>query len=110
MTFRISISAWKVCPLSPITSLIIRRNGGGEWAVVGPSRSWRGHLVREPNSTTADVYLEPSHNEEKCRLDVELRYASGQVERFSVAGGRSNYNIFMPRAVLGRQLDWTGYE
>ena len=97
-----------------IQSLVVRRDGGGEWIVNGKSRSWRGHIIRPPGATMADLYLEPSHREERFRLEGELRFSSGEVARFSVNCGPSDPNLFMPNAQLqatwGGQhgADWTG--
>ena len=97
-----------------IASLVVRRHGGGEWIVNGKSRSWRGHLIRLPHAPTANLYLEPSHDEASFRLDCELQFSSGEVSRFSVQGGRSDPNLFMPAAQLKATWigqdgqDWTG--
>lgn len=97
-----------------IESGMIRRQGGGEWAINGKGRSWHAHVIRDAGSTTADVFMEPSHDEESCQLAVELHYRSGQSVTFPINGGRSNPNLFMPTAVLQARwvgqdhLDWTG--
>ena len=97
-----------------VRSLVVRRHGGGEWIVKGKSRSWRGHLIRQPGTNTADLYLEPSHKEASFRLDFELELSSGEVARFSVNCGRSDPNLFMPEAQLKAAWagqtgqDWTG--
>ena len=99
-----------------IDGILIRRAGGGEWAcgTLGGRWTWKAHLIREPGATTADLYLEPSHDEPRFRVDLELHYRSGPEARFSVSCGRSNPNLFMPTATLAAVWggqdghDWTG--
>ena len=93
-----------------VEGLLIRRAGGGEWAcgTQGGRWTWKAHLVREPNATTADLYLEPSHDEPGFHMDMELHYRSGREARFSVSCGHSNPNLFMPAATLA--ADWGGQD
>ncbi len=99
-----------------IDGLLIRRAGGGEWACgsKGGRWTWKAHLVRETNGTAADLFLEPSHDEQQFRVDFELRYRSGREARFSLNCGRSNPNLFMPAATVSARWvgqdgnDWTG--
>jgi len=97
-----------------IEAALIQRLGGGAWAVGGQWRHWAGKLVRTPNAPTADLFLEPSHDEASCRLNIELHFNDGTVGRVSLAGGRSDPNLFMPGSCLtatwvGQEhQDWTG--
>jgi len=99
-----------------IEGILIQRAGGGEWAFGGKGGrwTWKAHLLRENNAATADLFLEPSHDEKSFHLDFDLRYRSGRETRFSLNCGRSNPNLFMPGATIAATWvgqdghDWTG--
>ena len=99
-----------------IESALVRREGGGEWAAgkAGGRFTWKAQLAREPKAATADLFLEPSHNDPTFCVDIQLRYGSGNTAQFRVQCGRSNPNLFMPAATLGaswtgqQSSDWTG--
>src|SRR5689334_15001696 len=63
-----------------IDGILIRRAGGGEWAFgnKGGRWTWKAHLLREAKAASADLFLEPSHDEQSFRVDLELAYRSGR--------------------------------
>ena len=99
-----------------IEGVLVRRAGGGEWAWGnrGGRWTWKAHLVCEPPGTTAELFMEPSHDEERFRVDIEVAYRGGRADHFSLNCGRSNPNLFMPAAMLRASWvgqdgqDWTG--
>ncbi len=99
-----------------IKGILIRRAGGGEWAFgnQGGRWTWKAHLLRATNSPDADLFLEPSHDEQGFHVDIELRYRSGRETRLALTGGRSDPNLFMPGARVAATWvgqeghDWTG--
>ncbi len=97
-----------------IENVRIVRQGGGEWQVNGPSGVFAAVMQRQPGSTQADVFVEPTHNETGRIWEVTVRYADGTTEGANVETGTSDKKLRMPDAVLKAEWigqdgrDWTG--
>lgn len=61
-----------------------------------------------PSSGVPTVFLEPSNDDRRFDLSIELKYASGTTERTTVHCGRSDPNLFMPHATLVAK--WIGQD
>ncbi len=91
-----------------IVSALFMHQGGGQWAYEHPWGPWKAHLIREAGSTTADVFCEPSHDEEHFGIDARIVFASGRVAAFSFDGGKSDSRLLMPH--VGLKLEWIGQD
>lgn len=94
-------------PDEEITSASVDRLGGGQWLYHGGWGPWAAHLERAPRSETADLYLEPSH-ENTPALHVTLHFAGGKTSEFDMSGGPADVNLRMPNAALAAQ--WVGQD
>lgn len=87
------------------------RSGGGEWTYSArpePTSHFRAQILRDPGATTADVFLEPSHDDRQFDLHIDLHESGGVRHEIDVHCGRSDPNLFMPQAVLGAR--WVGQD
>ena len=90
------------------------RAAGGQWTYwtdPRPTPHFRAQILRQPGSTTADVFLEPSNDDEKFDLAIDLKYASGAHAQTTLHCGRSDPNLFMPQATLaGKRIGQDGHD
>lgn len=87
------------------------RDGGGQWTYWERPQAtphFRAQILRDPKSVTADVFLEPSNDDQRFDLSIELKFADGPPERTTVHCGRSDPNLFMPQATLAAR--WVGQD
>ena len=73
-----------------IEFLSIKGHGADEWQVEPPHGVWRAVLVRDPNKTTADLYLEPTRVETGRIFEFTLRFKDGSTTAFYVGGGKAD--------------------
>lgn len=105
---RISIQGLK--PDRQVVYADVRGLGGGQWLYNGPPGGpWAAALVREPGTSTADLFIEPFAPEFGRRFSVELRYSDdGPSDTIWLDGGRADPNLRMPSAAL--KLNWVGQD
>jgi Bacterial Ig-like domain len=74
--------------------------GGGDWQFQGSFGPWAAAMVRDPNSPTADFYIEPYQTETGRPFSISLNYDDGSTDSVWFAGGTADPNLRMPSAAL----------
>jgi hypothetical protein len=91
-----------------IKHLVVLRQGGSEWQYEGHWGPWKAQVVREPGSTSADLYLEPTNDETGAVYNIQIDYSDGSTVHTGVKTGRSDTKLRMPDAILKGQ--WKGQD
>lgn len=74
-----------------IAFLVVKGLGGGEWTYNGPKGPWKwAQIVREPGSTTVDLYIEPYQVETGRPLTIQYRLDDGKTFEFTIQGGAAD--------------------
>lgn len=87
-------------PKRAIAKATVRGLGGAEWQYNGPFGPWRAHILRDPGSPNADVFIEPTQTETGRPFTIQLTFEDGGTIQFDVKGGRADSNRRMPSASL----------
>jgi hypothetical protein len=90
-----------------IQSIVVKGNGGDEWQF-NAGNSFRAHLEREPGSTRADLYIEPTRVETGRSFEVKITLADGRSADVYVDGGKADPNLRMKGAQLA--VTWLGQD
>ncbi len=98
----------------PVTHIRVTRLGGGEWQYKGPWGPFAIVMDRKDKSTDADLYLEPTYDENSAQWDINVTYADGSTAHTTLKTGKSDTKLRMPDATLSAEWagqdgrDWTG--
>ncbi|HEV3163653.1 MAG TPA: hypothetical protein VGZ22_06405 [Isosphaeraceae bacterium] len=95
-------------PRKKIVFAVVKGLGGDEWHYNGPPQSWLAAIVREPGSSTADLFIDPCRNETGRGFHVDLRFDDDQTAEFWVQGGKADPNLRMRSAAL--KVRWLGQD
>jgi hypothetical protein len=90
-----------------IGSILVRGHGGDEWQYNAGS-SYRAHLERQPGSTRANLYIEPTRVETGRSFEITLTLKDGRSAVLYVQGGAADPTRRMPGAKLAAR--WLGQD
>jgi hypothetical protein len=87
---------------------VTTEKGGDQWQYNAQSFSWKAELKRGKGSRTADLFLEPGHNDSVQNYFILLRYEGGATRELVVRCRKVNRGLRMPGA--GLQARWGGQD
>ncbi|MFO0953933.1 MAG: hypothetical protein U0835_22805 [Isosphaeraceae bacterium] len=97
-------------PRDAIVKAVVTGHGADQWEF--PARpnqnQYAAVIVRQPRSTSADLYVEPNRVETGREFCLKLTFSSGEVLDVYVKGGKADPNQRMPGASLAAV--WVGQE
>jgi hypothetical protein len=90
-----------------VAEVVIRGFGSGEWKTSNKDQ-FTVLVVRQPRSTSADLYIEPYMREVGRSFDIHVKLDNGQVATFSIPGGKADPNLRAPGS--GVEVKWIGQD
>lgn len=87
---------------------VTTERGGDQWQYNAQSFSWKAELKRTKGSRTADLFLEPGHNDSSQTYRILIRYEGGATREVAVRSRKFNRGLRMPGAAL--QAKWAGQD
>ncbi len=87
---------------------VTTEQGGDQWQYNAQSFSWKAELKRAKGSRTADLFLEPGHNDSIQNYHILIRYEDGATHELDVRSRKVNRGLRMPGAAL--QARWAGQD
>jgi hypothetical protein len=82
--------------------------GGDQWQYNAQSFAWKAELKRARGARTADLFLEPGHDDSAQGYRIIIRYEGGETRELAVRGRKANRGLRMPGA--GLQARWAGQD
>jgi hypothetical protein len=82
--------------------------GFDAWQYKGVNNQFGAVLLRKPGATTADLYLEPQHNETGRQFCVKLTFDDGSVVDVYLKGGKADLDLRMLDAAMA--VKWVGQD
>ena len=79
-----------------------------QWEYNAQSFSWKAELKRAKGSRTADLFLEPGHNDSIQNYRILIRYEGGATRELAVRSRKVNRGLRMPGAAV--QARWAGQD
>ncbi len=90
-----------------VASVVIRGHGWGEWKTTNKDR-FTVLVVRQPRSTSAELYFEPDKRETGRDFDIHLKLDDGQETTITIQGGKADPNLRAPGT--GIEAKWLGQD
>jgi hypothetical protein len=90
-----------------VADVVIRGYGSGEWNTTTKGR-FTVLVVRQPRSTSADLYFEPYTRETGRQFDIKLKLDDGQEASIFIQGGKADPNLRAPGT--GIEAKWLGQD
>ncbi len=94
-------------PNHELAEVEIKGHGGGMWISTNKGR-FTVLVVRQPRSTSADLYFEPDQRESGREFEINLTLDDGQKASVLIMGGKADPNLRAPGA--GVEAKWVGQD
>ena len=82
--------------------------GSDQWEYNAQSFSWKAELKRAKGSRTADLFLEPGHDDASQTYHILIRYEGGATRELAVRGRKVNRGLRMPGAAIAGPVGGAG--